>query len=655
MAKTDSSKGVFDLSPGAARPAPKGNNYLLAIGINAYPHFHKLRNAVRDVQQVVALLQEKYCFDPAFTRLLTEKEATRDQIIAALDLLVETVGENDNLIIYYSGHVHLNPKTERGYWLPFDAEPGKTARFISNSDLKDFLNDIPSRHTLLLSDACFSGSLFKGTQASASDLAIEELEQRRSRWALCSGRHDEKVHDGPPGGNSPFAASLLHELQANVAPRLNAMALVNKVILTTRQQYEQLPIGSHFPNVGDMGGQFVFHLKTNIAADFDACLSLVDFERFLDLHSGDGEWQRKAAGQVRRLRAEALWTQIQQAPDDTIVEIFQKNRLIDQYLQAFPSEPNFDAAAGLGEKLEWKEKFLRASESGKFALVRFLSGNPSFFKSEAEALRAGLRRKEIEADRQAEERRQQSEAERLQVEALAAEERRKKEEAKKAAEAEAERLRLEAIVAEEWRKKEEAKKVAEAAERIKKEEQDRLRQEALEMAERQKKEEAKKAADAAERRKKLEAQLNEQAEAAHQAAEAARTQIKTSQPVAQVQKQAPSSRRTPVARLGSAAFGVLALVGIGILVLVVIMQIWRPWENENGSPSNQATQLTSKSNNSETYPAGFEYLANDMVLVQGGKFQMGDLFGEGMNDEKPVHTVTLSSFYLSRYEVTNAQ
>ncbi len=42
----------------------------------------------------------------------------------------------------------------------------------------------------------------------------------------------------------------------------------------------------------------------------------------------------------------------------------------------------------------------------------------------------------------------------------------------------------------------------------------------------------------------------------------------------------------------------------------------------------------------------------DMVFVQGGTFQMGDLFGDGDSDEKPVHSVTVNDFYLSNHEVT---
>jgi formylglycine-generating enzyme required for sulfatase activity len=42
---------------------------------------------------------------------------------------------------------------------------------------------------------------------------------------------------------------------------------------------------------------------------------------------------------------------------------------------------------------------------------------------------------------------------------------------------------------------------------------------------------------------------------------------------------------------------------------------------------------------------------DNMVFIKGGTFQMGDQFGDGSSDEKPIHAVTLSDFYLSRTEI----
>jgi len=44
---------------------------------------------------------------------------------------------------------------------------------------------------------------------------------------------------------------------------------------------------------------------------------------------------------------------------------------------------------------------------------------------------------------------------------------------------------------------------------------------------------------------------------------------------------------------------------------------------------------------------------SEMFFVQGGTFMMGS--NDGSSDEKPVHKVYVSDFYMDKYEVTNAQ
>jgi formylglycine-generating enzyme required for sulfatase activity len=44
-----------------------------------------------------------------------------------------------------------------------------------------------------------------------------------------------------------------------------------------------------------------------------------------------------------------------------------------------------------------------------------------------------------------------------------------------------------------------------------------------------------------------------------------------------------------------------------------------------------------------------------IVFVKGGCFNMGDNFGDGGVDERPVHKVCLDNFYMGRYEVTQGE
>lgn len=45
----------------------------------------------------------------------------------------------------------------------------------------------------------------------------------------------------------------------------------------------------------------------------------------------------------------------------------------------------------------------------------------------------------------------------------------------------------------------------------------------------------------------------------------------------------------------------------------------------------------------------------DFLLVPAGPFKMGDNFGDGDPRERPVHTVDLDAFYLSKFELTNGE
>lgn len=235
-------------------------SWFFGIGIDRYIHFPRLQNAVRDVNQLLEILQTKYDIDPGLTHLLFDEDATEINILEKLDQLSLLVKEDDKVLIYFSGHGHLNQINDLGYWVPQDAQPGKSATYILNSTIRDYIKVIPSKHTLLISDACFSGSLFSHGM-SRSDRPEEELDEIKSRWALCSGRHDEKVYDGQPGGHSPFAKSIMDVLNRNQSGILSIGALTHYVIEQTASNYDQLPQGSPLFGVGHEGGQYTFHLR----------------------------------------------------------------------------------------------------------------------------------------------------------------------------------------------------------------------------------------------------------------------------------------------------------------------------------------------------------------------------------------------------------
>lgn len=66
-------------------------------------------------------------------------------------------------------------------------------------------------------------------------------------------------------------------------------------------------------------------------------------------------------------------------------------------------------------------------------------------------------------------------------------------------------------------------------------------------------------------------------------------------------------------------------------------------------------EQTGIASNAVTLSVGLFGVLADMVAIPGGTFTMGDSKGEGRADERPLHSVTVSSFYLWKTEVTYAQ
>ncbi len=230
-----------------------GKNYLLLIGVNQYEHWGSLNNAVKDCQDISEVLTKEYQFDPEHVITLYNHKATRENILETLESLQDVIGVNDNLLIYYAGHGYYDEGSKLGYWVPVNARQEKIPDYIRNSTIHDYLKTIRSKHILLIADACYAGSLFV-TRGGRLD------ENEKSRWAFTSGAI-EKVWDGEPGQNSPFASYLINELKSNRDVKLYADDLMQKVKIKVERNTRQTPIGNPLSLVGDEGGIFVFYRK----------------------------------------------------------------------------------------------------------------------------------------------------------------------------------------------------------------------------------------------------------------------------------------------------------------------------------------------------------------------------------------------------------
>jgi hypothetical protein len=230
--------------------------YALLIGINNYsdPLITGLDQPIRDAELFYNNITTRYTFEKENVIIL--RDATNAEIIAALDYFAKIVRPVDNILIFYAGHGVWDASSEIGFWLPSDAQRDSKLAWFRNSTLRDYLREIKSKHTLLISDACFGGSIFKTRSAFFdANTAINKLYDLPSRKAMTSGTLTE-VPD-----QSAFLKYLIDRLQNNTEKYLSSEQLFSSFRIAVINNSSVIPQFGEIKDVGDEGGDFIFILR----------------------------------------------------------------------------------------------------------------------------------------------------------------------------------------------------------------------------------------------------------------------------------------------------------------------------------------------------------------------------------------------------------
>lgn len=231
-----------------------GKNYALLIGNSDYGVDQlDLDKPARDVEVFSRVLTKSYQFEPG--GIIKLINANRTQTLQALYGLRTKVRPGDNLLIFYAGHGFWDDQVKQGYWWPVDATPDNPANWLSNSDLLEQIRGINTRHTLLISDACFSGAIFKQRGAEElrnADPDVMLLYRMPSRRAITSGTMSTVPDE------SVFFKYLIKYLEENQEPFLSSRELFLKLRKAVLNNSLVVPQDGVIMNTGDEGGDFIF-------------------------------------------------------------------------------------------------------------------------------------------------------------------------------------------------------------------------------------------------------------------------------------------------------------------------------------------------------------------------------------------------------------
>ena len=233
-----------------------GDYYALIIGVEEYQDnsITMLDNPVRDARRMYEVLSNDYTFEEKNILLL--ENPTRTDIINAFDELSYKVDNEDNLLIFYAGHGHWDEEKEIGYWLPADSRSFSTANWLRNTTIQSYISSIPSKHTILIADACFSGGIFKTRRAFLdAPVGINKLNELPSRKAMTSGTLKEVPDE------SVFIEYLIRRLSSNTEKFTYSEQLFASFREAVLNNSPNIPQFGVIQNAGDEGGDFIFIRK----------------------------------------------------------------------------------------------------------------------------------------------------------------------------------------------------------------------------------------------------------------------------------------------------------------------------------------------------------------------------------------------------------
>lgn len=259
--------------PQVNTPFVNGTYRALVIGNDKYQdtqnRWPELKTAISDARSVENILRTNY----GFSDVDVLENATRRDILIGLEKLSRKALPNDSILVYYAGHGFLDTESNRGYWVPSDAEGVDSTTFLRNSTIRDELTTIASRvrHTLLISDSCFSGTLLRSgsrgiSQPADNQVYYQKVSTKKSVQIIAAGGVEYVDDNYQASGHSPFTYFLLNELKNNDRPMLTVSELSSNVSRAVANNVNQVPESGVLQGAGDELGEFIF-IKMNLIVE----------------------------------------------------------------------------------------------------------------------------------------------------------------------------------------------------------------------------------------------------------------------------------------------------------------------------------------------------------------------------------------------------
>jgi WD40 repeat protein len=208
----------------------QGTAYVLAVGVNSYAdHDFDLKYAVADAEDFAGEWQRQQAKLGAYANTkiiaLTNEQATKSNILAALSDLAAKVQPEDAAVIYFAGHG--TAQQNRFYLIPHDLgyEGGRDAideaalktiltHSVSDVELQDALEGVDAGQLLMVIDACNSGQALESEEQRRGPMnskGLAQLAYEKGMYILTAAQSYQAAQEASKFGHGFLTFALVEE------------------------------------------------------------------------------------------------------------------------------------------------------------------------------------------------------------------------------------------------------------------------------------------------------------------------------------------------------------------------------------------------------------------------------------------------------------
>jgi uncharacterized caspase-like protein len=198
--------------------------YVLAVGVGQYAHkdIGALAFAAKDAQDFAATVQRQQgrLYSQVEVRLLTDAQATRDEIVDGLEWLQRQVTQHDVGMLFFAGH-GINDAAQGYTFLPANADPERLKRTgVSMADVRSTLASLAGK-ALFFFDTCHAGNVLgAGRRELGRDVSglVNELASTENGVVVFSSSTGRQFsYEDPAWRNGAFTLALVEGLNGAAA------------------------------------------------------------------------------------------------------------------------------------------------------------------------------------------------------------------------------------------------------------------------------------------------------------------------------------------------------------------------------------------------------------------------------------------------------